>query len=209
MSKSFKFKERELQVLKNFSTISASMFIDPDKLSVKEKHNSCVAYYKNEATYDFEPFAIYDMPQFLGALSTMKDPTIEVHPSYLRITEGSSRFRYPTAIPEIVERAPKVEEKFSKAKLSAEFDLSAEKLNILFKASSVMKTKFFYFETDGDKIRITTCNDLAQLSESFDVTIETGIKINSIESPIKIAVSEIKVINGDYTIKINQSITKW
>jgi hypothetical protein len=204
-----KFKDQEINVLKNFATINPSMIIFNDGFKVINNSKSCLGFYKFQEAYDFAQYGVYDVPKLLTTIGMFKAPEIDVKDKYLLITEEDFSVRYLSTVQDILPVVPDVASKFAKVDLSMEFDISADKLNILFKAASVMKCENMFFESEKGKIRITVSDKLEPSNDSFNVTIDTGIKTNNLAAPIKIPVAELNLFPGDYSVKISDKITRW
>jgi hypothetical protein len=208
---SFKFTETELLVLKNFSAIHPSMYIKPDCIDVKSNGNSVLARHTFAEPYSFEPFGIYNVPEFLQAIGTLKNPTVEPTEKYLDISDGNSKARYFTTAKEMCPVVPidKIEASFAKFDVGIEADVTAEKLALISKFASIFGTNFVFFETDKKGLLITVANELKASQSSYEIHITEGIVKNSLEAPVKVAVSDLRFYSGDYHLKVTQRITHW
>lgn len=206
------FNETELSVLKNFSTINASMLIRPDRLEIINDNQSCIAKYVFEKPYDFEAYGIYNLNEFLSVLGMIKNPEITVHEKYLTIKQGNTKVKYYTTPENLIPVVRSLNKVLSAAKFDMAFNLPAEKLASIFKAATVLQLEWLFFETDGKKIRLTLANKLESSDSSFEVVIDDGIKENNIAKTAKVPVCDLKLMPGDYFIEIASTgvpISRW
>lgn len=206
-----KFNETELLVIKNFAQITPSMRINPDVLVVRSVSNTCVAKYKFETAYEFPTFGLYETPELLAILSVYKTPTIKViQDSHIEIVEGSSKTKYFTTPLHLIQEIPDVSGRFDSLSHDMEFVLSQEKLSFLQKMTSVLRADFIFFETEGDKIRITIGEELDNSKNTWNVVIEEEIKANNLPKILKASLADFKLIPADYNVKISKDgISKW
>ena len=210
MSK-FTFDEQTLKVLSNFSTINPSMTIEPDCVSVMNLSKSIVGTYKFNTPYTFDSFGLYDTGDFLSVLSAMKksqNMSIEDKGKYLSITSDNDRLTYYTTSKDMITKVPDIQVLFKDCTFEMEFSLPNDRLAIIKQMSSILKSKFLFFETDDKRIRITVGDELESSSNNFEVFIETGIVMNELSEPVKVSIADFKIINGDYTIKIARRTVK-
>lgn len=216
----FTLPEKLVTVLKNFSQLNPSLIIYPDKVEVISTHKSCIGIYPFEEPLPFEgTLGLYDTPSFLQVLSFYKNPSIKKNPSNIIVSEGSSKATLLTTADEMLPKVlvqnkytpDDVKKRLGSVGCDLEFVISAEKLNMLLKMSSLLKSEFIFFETDNDNIRITVANQLEASNDSWELSI-TGedVTTNSLETPIKISVSELKLIPSDYKIGISaKGMSQW
>ena len=207
---STKFTDLEIKVLKNFSEINPSIVIEPDKIQVKSLASSIVGVYPFDEKYDFDAFGVYEINDLLSVLSALDKPEFEVIDKYLSIkSSNNDKVKYFTAAPELIPKVPNVETKFNKIDCELQFSLSSDKLAIINKMSSILKSKFLFFETDNKRIRITIGDELGTSCNNMEVMIEDGIKSNNLDTPVKISMVDFKILAGEYEVKISTKISKW
>lgn len=208
------FTETELHILSNFAKINPSQIIKPSGLGAKELSNSIIGTYEFENEYDFEPFGIYEVPMFLQAINTFDNPEMEIKGDRIVIKEGNSKVQFFTTPLDLIKNSevPDIAPKFDKLDCELDFDLSSDKLATIFKTASVFKAKYLYLESDGDDVRLTVSTDAPGTSgNSFDIAVRDNIRSNNLGGTIlKIPLSELRIISGDYSIKAStKKISKW
>lgn len=205
------FTETEISILKNFARINPAMIIHSDRLEVLSPTKSIVGKYEFENPYDFESYGIYEVPKFLQAVETFDNVSIEVGKKFLTLKEGNAKIKYWTTDQSILPQVPDVEPNFTKVDKQLDFDLPADKLAALFKAAQVLRGEFVFFQSDENGIRLTIANDIDASEHSFDVLIRDNVRSNELgDSVLRIKVSELKVVAGDYKIAMSdKGISKW
>lgn len=210
MSQQFMFSTSELKILGNFGSINQSIVINPDKIEVINVGSSVIAKYPYDTPYNFDSFGIYEISDFLGILNVLNKPNIEVKDSYLNIIgSNNDKVRYFTTAKELIPKVPSIEEKFNKMNCELQFALPADKLAYIMKMASILKSKFIFFETENDRIRITVGDDLDSSANNYELYVEDGITNNVLDKPVKISIEDFKILAGEYEIKISKKISRW
>jgi len=205
----FMYTESEINCLKNFSTINTSMILEPDGFKVINNSKSVIGFCKFETPYEYEPFGIYETSEFLTALGAMDKPQVEVNAKYLNIVDGDASLKYFTTAKDLLPTVPDVGKKFDALECELEFTITADKLAFLLKMATILKSKYIFFESDKKKIRLTAGDELNSSSNNYEVTIEEGIKSNSLTAPVKVVLADFKIMPGAYTVKLSTKISKW
>lgn len=216
---SFKFSEKTMAVLKNFSQINPQIYIEADKVEVINGSFSLLgSYHFDEPLPVKDGIGIYEINEFIAILSAYKNPDITLHEGYVVISDGSSKSQYWTTARNLL---PKVliQQKYTsddvRSRLGSigcelEFILPAEKLNFLLKMAALQKAEYIFFESDGEKIRITVGDALESTNNTHDTTIDVDIKTNKLAAPVRCNMAEFKLMPADYTATISsKGITYW
>lgn len=210
----FKFTNTQLQILRNFAKINPSQIISPTKFGAIEPSNSIVGVYEFDEPFDFDEFGIYDVPVFLQSIDAFDSPELEIKKDRVIISEGSARIQFFTTPIDLLKKSivPDIETKFTQIDCEIDFDLSADKLATIQKTAQILKAKYLFIESDDDVIRLTVTPDtLESSSNCFEVVIRDNIRSNELgDEKLKLPLSELRVLPGDYTIKgSTKKITKW
>ena len=217
--KQFQLTNETMQVLKNFTQINPSFLIKSTEAIVRNQAKNCVAIYRfpEPLEMDVEAFGLYEFNDFISIISAFKNPTLSVNDSYILITEAKSKMKYFTTPLDMIPCNQKpilkyvegtkvytTEQKFSNVSIELDFVIPQEKLNILLKMVSLMKTESVFFESVEDAVRITVGNELESSHNTWEMTIDTDIKINNLDGKaLKIGVSELKLLPADYNVKMS------
>ena len=220
MNEKFTFPDKVKEVLKNFTMIHPSMVVYPNKVEVINYAKSVIGTYNFDEEMPFEgEIGIVETNELLSILNTFKEATIAKSEKYLAIAQGNFRTKYFTTAKMLL---PKVliHGKHSKEDITSKLDqigpeldivLSAENLAVLIKTSNLLKSKFIFFETDGDDVKITVGNDINSSSNSNTLTLKPeDIKVNKLPKVVKINMNDIHLMPLDHEIKIHSAgITYW
>lgn len=207
--KTFTPDEKIVKILQNFSTINPSLLITPTELGVISNSKSVIAKYPFQTPFDFEPFGLYNAKDFLGILNAMSKPTVEVQEKFVSIVgQNSDRVKYFTTASELVPKVPNMDISHPDFTVIMKFNLSSDRLAVIKKMSAILKSKFIFFETDNKRIRITLGDELESSGNNYEVEISDDIKVNILESVLKIPTCDFNVLDGEYEITIVSKTVK-
>ena len=83
-------------VLKNYSTINANLLVSPgNKIATMSQMKNIVSTATVTDTFDTD-FAIYDLNEFLSAMSLFDDPDLTFGDSSVNISQGGQSLNYFT-----------------------------------------------------------------------------------------------------------------
>lgn len=211
MATKFNFDEAQLKVLANFSSISQQMLVEPDKFSVMSVSKSIIANYPFTTPFDFESFGLYNTSDFIGVISAMKKSLIEVKDKYLSITSDSDKLTYYTTAKELVPNVPDTTVVFNSLEESVELSLPADRLAVIMKMASMLKSKFMFIESatinNKQLVRITIGDELETSANSYELYIDDAT-INNLNEAVRISFDEFKLLGGEYKLSIGRKEVK-
>ena len=121
------------EVLKNYATINANLLVkNGNKIATMSQMKNIVSTATVSDTFDTD-FAIYDLNEFLSALSLFNDPELTFNDQSVRIAQGSQDLTYFYSDPSVV-TTPKTE--ISMFSVDASFTLTKDTFNQVLKACS-------------------------------------------------------------------------
>ena len=191
-----KLSNETISVLKNFSTINANLMVKAgSSLSTMSAMKNIVA--KADVTEEFpSDFAIYDLNEFLSALSLFGKPDLEFGNDFVIITEeGTSKsLKYWFSDPSVVTTPSK---EISMPSTELTFNLSSDTLNEITKAAAVIGVPDMAL-SDG-KLMVTdkknsTANAYETSLDIFDVAAEYKFWFK---------VENLKVMPGAYDVEVS------
>jgi hypothetical protein len=105
--KNMQLSQKTLSLLKNFSGINQSiLFKEGNKLRTISVMKNILAEVQVDEEFERD-FGIYDLNQFLNAMSLYQDPQLDFkNDSYVSIREGKSRSKYFFADPAVIVTPP-------------------------------------------------------------------------------------------------------
>ena len=145
-----KLSKETVGLFKNFAGINSNLLLKSgNKLSTISAQKNVMA--DSTVTETFPDFGIYDLNEFLGAMSLFEDPELEFSEKYVTIKQGSMSIKYFAADATVL-TAPQKAITFPDAEIN--FNLSAANLNMIHKTASVLRAADVSIVGDGSTITI-------------------------------------------------------
>ena len=191
-----KLSTETISVLKNFSTIKANLMVKAgSSLSTMSAMKNIVA--KADVTEEFpSDFAIYDLNEFLSALSLFGKPDLEFNDDFVIITEeGTSKsLKYWYSDPSVVTTPSK---EISMPSTELTFNLSSDTLNEITKAAAVIGVPDMALS--GGKLMVT------DKKNSTANAYETSLDVGDVDAEYKFwfKVENLKVMPGAYDVEVS------
>lgn len=130
-----KLSEEALVVLKNFSTVNSGVVLRPGKVQKTiSTEKSILVEAELEEITDYE-FGIYDLNQFLGNVTTLKNPELTFTDKMVIMDDGTMNLTYFACSPELVITPPAKDLILSNPEAS--FDLPNATLTKLLRLASM------------------------------------------------------------------------
>lgn len=193
-----------LALIRNFAGINGSIMLKQGNVlsTISEGKNVMAS---TSITESFpSDFGIYDLGEFLGAVSIFQNTTLDFNDKYVNISDGGkSKIKYFAAGDGIVKSAP-VTIKFPAP--DVEFNLSSEALNMIMKTSSALKAGDVSIAGDGTTLKVIVSDKKNATSNAYEVDI--GQTDETFKANLK--VENLKMMPGDYTVAIsNKKISRF
>jgi len=191
-----KLTTETISVLKNFSTINANLMVKAgSSLSTMSAMKNIVA--KADVSEEFpSDFAIYDLNEFLSALSLFGKPDLEFGNDFVIITEeGTSKsLKYWYSDPSVVTTPSK---EISMPSTELTFNLSSDTLNEITKAAAVIGVPDMALS--GGKLMVT------DKKNSTANAYETSLDVGDVAAEYKFwfKVENLKVMPGAYDVEVS------
>jgi hypothetical protein len=190
-----KLSKETLAVFKNFASINSNLIIKPGRsLSTISSGKNILAEVVVSEQFPQE-FGIYDLNEFLGAMSLFTDPELEFDDKKVIIREGNNAVKYYAAQTSILTKVPTIKE-FPEATIT--FDLTAAMLSQIQKVSSILKVGDFSIVGDGSTVVVRVGDKANPTGNSF----ESEIGVTDRTFHINFKVDNLKIMAGDYTVAI-------
>ena len=199
------FSNETVSVLKNFSTINQNLVIKSgDSISTISAQKNIVATAKVKETFPMD-FAIYDLNEFLAAMSLFANPNLEFENDFVLITESwsSNKFlKYWYSDPSVV-TTPTREITMPDCEVS--FSLNSDMLSEVQKAASVIGAPDMGLEAMSvgkATLKVTdkknsTANDYGV---GIDVNNEDG---QDVSYKFWFKVENLKLLSGTYDVQLS------
>lgn len=193
-----KISAATIALLKNFSGINGNISVKSGSvLKTLSPQNNIMAEATVAETFD-KGFAIYDLSQFLGAVSLFQDPDYEFDTKFVRIKEGERSIRYFYADPSMVKAAS--EKAIKLPSVDVAFSLTEKQIAEILKAAAVLQiTEIAVLSDGGSKTRVSAVDSKNQASNDFSIKTD-----HESDKTFKIIfkAENLKMIPGDYEVKI-------
>ena len=187
-------------VLKNFSTINQNLLVkNGNVINTMSAMKNIVAKATIPDTFNNE-FAIYDLNEFLSALSLFKNPTLDFGDKAVKLKEegGGSSVNYFFSDPSVV-TTPKTE--ITMPSVDVEFVFTQDTFNQIQKASAVLGVPDVVLSgTAGGDINLTVTDRKNDTSNDF--AIKVGDNAPS-DFTYFFKVENLKLLSGDYKVEVS------
>ena len=191
-------------VLKNFSTINSGIRVKQgNKVETisNMKNILAVATVSEEFPKDF---AIYNLPEFLGATSLLEDPDFEFNDASMTLGDAKGKGKYFYAEPSLVVTPP--EKNIDMPESDINFELKNDVLEDIRKKANVLKLADIGLKScpKSQGLYLYATNKNNDTSNDYSVQVGTGAtkKFN-----IVFKKDNLKIIPGDYDVTIANGIS--
>ena len=191
-----KLSNGTINVLKNFSTINQNLVIkEGSDISTMSAMKNIVAKAKVEEDFTKE-FAIYDLNEFLSALSLFGTPDLDFQDDYVVITEeGSAKsLKYWYSDPSVVTTPTK---DITMPSNEVKFDFSSDSLAEITKAASVIGAPDMVLE--NGKLRVTDKKN----TTANDYATELDVPDSDVDYKFWFKVENLKLMQGSYDVQVS------
>lgn len=190
-----KLSKETVALFKNFAGINSNLLLKSgNKLATISAQKNVMA----DATVaeTFPDFAIYDLNEFLGAMSLFEDPDLSFTDKYVSISQGSMKIKFFAADASVLV-APQKAITFPEAEIN--FSLSSANLNMLHKTASVLRAADVSIVGDGTTVTAVVGDKKNATGNSFSEPVGTTDKTFK----VNLKVENLKMLPGDYDVSIS------
>lgn len=190
-----KLSKETLGIFKNFAGINSNLLLKQGtKLSTISAQKNVMA--DVTVTETFPDFGIYDLNEFLGAMSLFDDPELTFTDKVCTITQGNMSIKYFAADSSVL-TAPTKAITFPDAEIN--FELSNQMLTMIQRTASVLKASDVSVVGEAGKITIVVGDKKNTTGNSFQESVGTTDKTFR----VNLKVENLKMIPGDYTVSVS------
>jgi ribosomal protein L28 len=190
-----KLSKETIGLFKNFAGINSNLLLKSgNKLATISAQKNVMS----DATVSetFPDFGIYDLNEFLGAMSLFEDPELDFSEKYVTIKQGNSSIKYFAAEPSVL-TAPQKSITFPAHEI--EFNMSAAMLNMIHRTASVLRATDLSIVGDGTTITAVVGDKKNATGNSFSEPVGSTDK----KFKVNLKVENLKMLPGDYTVSIS------
>ena len=190
-----KLSKETVGLIKNFAGINSNLLLKSgNKLATISAQKNVMA--DAVVTETFPDFGIYDLNEFLGAMSLFEDPELTFNDKWVTIEQGGNSIKYFAADASVL-TAPQKAITFPDAEI--EFPMSANMLSMIQRTASVLRASDVSIVGDGSTIAVVVGDKKNATGNSFNSAVgatEKNFKVN-------LKVENLKMIPGDYQVSIS------
>jgi len=190
-----KLSKETVALFKNFAGINSNLLLkNGNKLATISGQKNVMA----DATVSetFPDFGIYDLNEFLGAMSLFEDPELDFQDKYVSIKQGNMNIKFFAADSSVL-TAPQKAITFPEAEIN--FNITADKLTMIQKTASVLRSPDVSIVGDGSSITIVVGDKKNATGNSFSESVGTTDK----KFKVNLKVENLKMLPGDYQVSIS------
>lgn len=186
-----------IALIRNFASINGSIVLKQgNRLATISEGNSVMAHATITETFP-QNFGIYDLGEFLNAVSIFDNVTLGFHDKYVTISNGgNSKIKYYAAAENAVKVAPD-NIKFPDPEI--EFDLDVTQLATILKISSALKAPDISIIANGTTLSALVSDKKNATSNAYEVSLGD----TEYEFKANLKVENLKMLPGDYKVAIS------
>jgi hypothetical protein len=199
-----KLDTRTVQVLRNFSTINPSLvFKKGNILSTISPGKAVIATAKLDISFP-QDFAIYDLSEFLGALSLFNEPELDFGTRSVTIQSGRSKVVYIYGNEDNIVKPPSLD-KLKLPETVYEFDLPSDVLSRVMKAMGTFKLPELAVTSKDGEVQVQAINHKNPTGNAFSEFV------GDCETAFRgiIHAENLKMIPDSYHVTLTQGLAKF
>ena len=195
-----KLSSNTISVLKNYASINQNLVIKEGKeITTMSAMKNIVA--RAEVDEEFpQEVAIYDLNEFLSALSLFKNPNLEFQDTYVNITEENNpktSLKYFYSDPSVVTTPSKM---ITMPSNEVTFTLESATLSNITKAAAVIGSADLVLENSNGTPSLTVKDKKNDTANSYSMGVDTR---GDGKFSFFFKVENLKLIDGKYTVEVS------
>ena len=184
-------------ILKNFATINSGIKVGQgNQLKTISNMKNILAVANVPETFTQE-FNIYNLVEFLGAISLTENPDFNFNESSLTIADADTSLTYFYASEGMVTTVDKM---ITMPDSEINIDLSSTLLTELQKAASVLGVGDLSMTSDGTTIKLSVADKKNPTSNTFSRVVGEG---NGSTFTMNFKIENLKVLDGNYSVAVS------
>lgn len=193
-----KLSNRTVEILKNYSDINMSLYIEHGNiLRTVSPSKTILASATVEEEFD-NGFGIYDLKEFLGALSLIENPEVSLGDCSLTISSASSSLQYQYAAKELIVTPPAKDLPIPDSNVS--FPLRREALKKVMNAARTLSLPNVVVKAGDGKISLQASDVKNTLGNVYNEIVSEEYDGPEIESVFSVDNMRLMMLNYKVTI---------
>ena len=190
-----KLSKETVGLIKNFAGINSNLLLKAgNKLATISAQKNVMA--DAVVTEIFPDFGIYDLNEFLGAMSLFEDPELTFSDKWVTIEQGGNSIKYFAADASVL-TAPQKAITFPDAEI--EFNMSSNMLSMIQRTASVLRASDVSIVGDGSTITVVVGDKKNATGNSYNSSVGATDK----KFKVNLKVENLKMIPGDYAVSVS------
>ena len=190
-----KLSKETVGLIKNFAGINSNLLLKAgNKLATISAQKNVMA--DAVVTETFPDFGIYDLNEFLGAMSLFEDPELTFSDKWVTIEQGGNSIKYFAADASVL-TAPQKAITFPDAEI--EFNMSSNMLSMIQRTASVLRASDVSIVGDGSTISVVVGDKKNATGNSYNSSVGSTDK----KFKVNLKVENLKMIPGDYAVSVS------
>lgn len=203
-----KLSKKTIDVLKSFVPINSNILIQPgNSLKTISVAENIIASAEVDEEFPQE-FGIYNLSEFLGALSLFKEPDVTFSEKVVQIRDAqnpSFSLKYVGASKDILVY-PKRDVKVPP--FDVEFDLSQEQIQSILKGATVIGAPHLQVNGSEDGLFVKVCDRKSPTTNDFQLQISD--QPQTTDFTYNLNIENIRLYPGDYKVSIcGRGLSRW
>lgn len=191
-----KLSKETVAVFKNFAGINSNLLLkEGNKIATISSQKNVMADTTVSETFPAE-FGVYDLNEFLGAMSIFEDPELSFSEKYVTISQNGRSIKFFAASPDVLV-APTKSITFPEAEVN--FRITADQLDMIRKTASVLRSDDLSIVGDGTNITAVVGDKKNVTANSFSEKVGTTDK----SFKVNLKVENLKMLPGDYDVSVS------
>lgn len=192
-----KISEETRSILKNFATINSGIKVSAgNQLQTISNMKNILATANVPETFGQE-FSIYNLVEFLGAVSLLDNPDFNFNDNSLSISDTDTSMTYFYASEGMVTSPDKM---ITMPDAEIKINLSSTLLNELQKAASVLGVNDLQLVSDGTNIKLVVTDKKNATSNTFSRIVGEG---NGVSFTMNFKIENLKILDGNYEVFVS------
>jgi len=204
-----KLTPETLAILQNFASINPNMVLKANdtRLRTMAEAKNIIASATIVEQFD-APIGIYDLNEFLSAISLLQSPELTVAENVITFVSGARKLNYTCANPEILTTPTK---DIKDPPYEVQLSVSQALVTSLKKAASALKhTTFSFVKEAGSNDVLVVVNDSKNKSCNVYSEVVAQHPQTDLEFNFDFMIANLKMIPGDYTVELSSArISRW
>lgn len=197
-----KISNETLSVLKNFSTINQSIYINPGNIIKTISVQKTIMASAHVPTEFEVPFGIYDLSKFLSTISLFKEPDFDFKNKCVVISQNRTKVQYSYVEKDIIVTPP--DKTLTLSNIDVEFVITNEQFVNTMQAASVLSLPHWCVViNDNNTLCIRVCDLKNPSSDTYEVEIEEKYRSMAEDIMYTFRTENLKFMPRTYNAKIS------